>query len=64
MLDYLKNEFGKYEIFEKSIFGPISDLNQDPWNDRVNEACWKLNLKEEAQVLQAFASWVLEQEES
>ena len=63
VLEYLKNQFGKYEIFEKNIFGPIIDLNQDPWNDRVNEACWKLNLKEQNQVLQAFASWVLEQEE-
>lgn len=63
VLDYLKKQFGKHSIFVKSIFDPISDLLSDIWIDDVDIAFEQLDLKQEIQVLEAFAQWALEQEE-
>lgn len=63
VLDYLKTRFGKHSIFVKSIFDPISDLLSDIWIDDVDIAFEQLDLKQEIQVLEAFAQWALEQEE-
>lgn len=63
VLEYLKKQFGRYDMSEKSIFDPINDFIQDLWNDFEKEAFWELTLKEEIQVLKIFANWALEQEE-
>lgn len=63
VLDFLKIRFGKHSIFVKSIFDPISDLLSDIWIDDVDIAFEQLDLKQEIQVLEAFAQWALEQEE-
>ena len=67
VLDYLKEitiedvspmramEFLKYELKPNEYGGFQASA--------VGEAFYNLNNKEEAQVLQAFANWVLEQEE-
>lgn len=62
VLEYLKKQFGKYEMFIKSIFDPIQELLSDCWNGEVNIAFEQLDLKQEIQVLEVFAQWVLEQE--
>lgn len=62
-MDFLKTRFGKHSIFVKSIFDPISDLLSDIWIDDVDIAFEQLDLKQEIQVLEAFAQWALEQEE-
>lgn len=63
VLGFLKTRFGKHSIFVKSIFDPISDLLSDIWIDDVDIAFEQLDLKQEIQVLEAFAQWALEQEE-
>lgn len=63
VLEYLKKQFGKYEMFIKSIFDPIQELLDDCWNGEVNIAFEQLDLKQEIQVLEVFGQWALEQEE-
>ena len=63
VLEYLKKQFGKYEMFIKSIFDPIQELLSDCWNGEVNIAFEQLDLKQEIQVLEVFGQWALEQEE-
>lgn len=63
VLEYLKTNFGKYDMFVKSIFYPIQELVSEYWVSEVNTAFEQLDLKQEVQVLQAFIQWTLEQEE-
>lgn len=64
VLEYLKYRFGKYDdVFVRSIFDPIDDLISECLDDDINDAGGALSLKEEAQVLQVFSQWALEQEE-
>lgn len=63
MLEYLKKQFGKHEMFMKIIFNPIQRLLFDYLNDEVNTAFEQLDLKQEIQILEVFGQWVLEQEE-
>lgn len=63
VLEYLKTQFGKHEIFVKSIFDPIQELLFDCWDDEVDTAFEQLDLKQEIQVLEVFGQWALEQEE-
>lgn len=65
VLAYLKYHFGKYDdVFLRSIFDPIHHLISEGCDDDVDEAFWALNLKQEAEVLQAFIQWALEQGEA
>ena len=63
VLEYLKTQFGKHEMFTKSIFNSMQDLLFDYWNGEVNTAFEQLDLKQEIQVLEVFGQWTLEQEE-
>ena len=64
VLEWLKRLFGKYDyLFDKSIFYSIYDFTSDAGNGINITFEQPLSLKEEAQVLQAFSQWALEQEE-
>ena len=64
VLEWLKRLFGKYDyLFEKSIFYSIYDFTSDAGNGINITFEQPLSLKEEAQVLQAFSQWALEQDE-
>lgn len=62
VLDYLKTRFGKRRILVKSVFVPSNDLLSGAWNDDVDIALERLDLKQEIQVLEVFSQWALEQE--
>lgn len=64
VLEYVKYKFSKQPLFlRKTIFYPIGELFSNKCDDDVNDAFDVLDLKQEAEVLQAFSQWVLEQEE-
>lgn len=64
VLEYVKYKFSKQPVFlRKTIFYPIGELFSNKCDDDVNDAFDVLDLKQEAEVLQAFSQWVLEQEE-
>lgn len=64
VLEYIKYKFSKQPVFlRKTIFYPIGELFSNKCDDDVNDAFDVLDLKQEAEVLQAFSQWVLEQEE-
>lgn len=63
VLEYVKYKFSKQPLFlRKTIFYPIGELFSNKCDDDVNDAFDVLDLKQEAEVLQAFSQWVLEQE--
>ena len=63
VLEYLKRRFSEEpDIFKKSIFKPIEHLLYNFWDDKLNDAFYALDLKQESQALQEFSQWALEQE--
>lgn len=63
ILGYLKHHFNDQPTFlDKSIFKSIDQLLYNWWDEKLNDALYSLDLKQQAQVLQVFIQWALEQE--